>query len=277
MKTLTHILTATAFAAICTAAQAQGSADLSVSPENACTGEAITITINKSYTQFAYVDFGDRVENPNGYDTYTTGKELKHIYPKAGEYTITLYLDQTKTAGATKTITIAETPELTLEDNPATALLTANTSADASLEWTRNGDKISNSANTLYYLESGTYSVTATANGCSASQTVKVKYEKDAANDDTEIRVTNNVITPGVRDGVNDVLFIEDVNNYTAPCSVKVFDKKGKLVYTNNKYSNTDGFQGLDDDGNELFAGTYYYVIKSQGKKGCTGYVDIIR
>ena len=102
-------------------------------------------------------------------------------------------------------------------------------------------------------------------------------YEKQTANTDTQIKVANNVITPGMRDGVNDVLYIEDVTNFTSPCSVKIFDKKGKLVYTNNNYSNTDGFQGRDDDGNELFAGTYYYVIKSQGKKGCTGFVDIIR
>ncbi len=275
MKTLTHILTAATLATICTAAQAQDG--LSVSPDNACTGEAVTITIDKNFTNFAYVDFGDRVENPNGFDTYTTGQELKHIYPKAGEYTITLYIDQTKTAGATKTVSIAETPELTLEDNPTTALLTATTSADATLEWMRNDATISNTSNTLYYLESGTYTVTASANGCSATQTVKVKYEKEADNVDTEIKVANNVITPGVRDGINDVLFVEDVDNYTSPCIVRVFDKKGKLVYTNKKYSNTDGFQGLDDDGNELFAGTYYYVIKSQGKKGCTGYVDIIR
>ncbi|MCR5454433.1 MAG: gliding motility-associated C-terminal domain-containing protein [Bacteroidales bacterium] len=275
MKTLKHILTATALAAICTAAQAQDG--ITVSPDKACTGEAVTITINKSFEKFAYIDFGDRVENPNGFDTYSTGKELKHIYPKTGEYTITLFIDQLETAEATKTVSIADTPELSLEDNPTTALITATTSADATLEWMRNGEKISNSANTLYYLESGTYTVTASANGCSATQTVKVKYEKEADNVDTEIKVVNNVITPGVRDGINDVLFIEDVDNYTDPCVVKVFDKRGKLVYTNKKYTNTDGFQGLDDDGNELFAGTYYYVIQSQGKKGCTGYVDIIR
>jgi gliding motility-associated-like protein len=276
MKTLRHILAATALLAACTAAQAQG--DLNVAPDKACTGEAVTITIDKNFTQFAYVDFGDRVENPNGFDTYTTGTELKHIYPKPGNYTITLFLDQTKTAAATKTVSIAETPDLTLEDNPTAALLTATTTTSgATLEWMRNGEPINNSANTLYYLENGTYTVTASANGCSATQTLNVKYEKMAANDDTQIKVANNVITPGIRDGINDVLYIEDVDNYTAPCSVKIFDKRGKLVYTNNRYTNTDGFKGLDDNGNELFAGTYYYVIKSQGKQGCTGFVDLIR
>jgi gliding motility-associated-like protein len=125
-------------------------------------------------------------------------------------------------------------------------------------------------------MESGTYAVTATNdNGCSRTEVVKVKYEQQTDADNTQIKVANNVITPGVRDGINDVLIIEDVDTFV--CSVKIFDKKGKLVYTNNRYSNTDGFKGLDDDGNELFAGTYYYVIKSQGKKGCTGFVDLIR
>ena len=275
MKTLRHILAATALLSACTAAQAQG--DFTVTPDKACTGEAVTITIDKDFTQFAYVDFGDRVENPNGFDTYTTGKELKHIYPKPGDYTISLFLDQTKTAFAAKTVSIAETPELTLEDNPTVGLLTATASSGATLEWMRNDDQLNNAANTLYYMESGTYTVTASANGCSTTQSLNVKYERASSSDDTQIKVANNVITPGVRDGINDVLVIEDVDTYTAPCSVKIFDKKGKLVYTNNKYSNTDGFKGLDDDGNELFAGTYYYVIKSQGKKGCTGFVDLIR
>ena len=86
----------------------------------------------------------------------------------------------------------------------------------------------------------------------------------------------NNVITPN-NDGINEVLCIEDVSEYENPCIVKVFDKRGKLVYENNNYTNTDGFKGLDDNGNELFAGTYYYVIKTLGRKGVTGFVDVIR
>lgn len=257
-----------------TAAHAQTTPDFTAAPETACTGDAVIITVNNSKSDYktAHVEFGD------GIDTY--GTDLKHIYKAAGTYNISITLllnDNTWTAPQTKSVTIGETPDLSLDDNAAAALITATASSGATLEWSRNGEKISNAANTLYYLENGTYSVTATANGCSTTESIKVKYEKEAENDDTQIKVANNVITPGVRDGINDVLYIEDVDNYTAPCSVQVFDKRGKLVYTNHKYTNTDGFQGLDDDGNELFAGTYYYVIKSQGKKGCTGFVDLIR
>lgn len=275
MKTIRHILATAAAAASLTAVQAQVSADFTVSPDKACTGEAITITIKNSSGEYKIAnvtDFGD------GIDTY--GKDLKHIYEKPGTYTISVRLllkDDTWTQATTKTITIGETPELTLEDNADAALITATTSTGASLEWMCNGSKISNTENTLYYLEGGTYTVTASNNGCAATQTLKVTYQKQAANDDTYIKVANNVITPGNKDGVNDVLFIEDVGNYTSPCSVKIFDKRGRMVYSNNNYTNTDGFQGLDDNGNELFAGTYYYVIKSQGKKGCTGFVDLIR
>jgi len=274
MKTIRHIIATVALAASA-AAHAQVTPSFTASPDVICEGTAVTVAVtnNKSDYKIAQVDFGD------GFDTY--GSDLKHIYTKANTYNITLRLllnDNTWTNYQTKTVTVGETPTIELDDNSAAALITATASSGASLAWERNGSPISNTAPTLYYLEGGTYTVTAkNDNGCTASQTITVKYEKQEANDDTQIKVANNVITPGVRDGINDVLYIEDVDNYPSPCSVKIFDKRGKLVYTNNKYSNTDGFQGLDDDGNQLFAGTYYYVIKSQGKKGCTGFVDLIR
>ena len=275
MKTIRLIIAALAACLYLPAAHAQITADFTATPETACTGSIVTITVNNNSSDYktAQVEFGD------GIDTY--GNDLKHIYMSAGTFNISLRLllnDGTWTAKQTKSVTIGDTPELTIEDNPAAALITATVSSGASLTWSRNDVALSITTSTLYYMESGTYSVTATNdNGCSVTKSVKVKYEKEAENDDTQIRVANNVITPGIRDGINDVLVIEDVDNYTAPCSVQIFDKRGKLVYTNHKYTNTDGFQGLDDDGNELFAGTYYYVIKSQGKKGCTGFVDLIR
>lgn len=275
MKTIRLIIAALAACLYLPAAHAQITADFTATPETACTGSIVTITVNNNSSDYktAQVEFGD------GIDTY--GNDLKHIYTSAGTFNISLRLllnDNTWTAKQTKSVTIGDTPELTLEDNPAAALITATVSSGASLTWSRNDVALSITTSTLYYMESGTYAVTATNdNGCSVTESVKVKYEKEAENDDTQIRVANNVITPGIRDGINDVLVIEDVDNYTAPCSVQIFDKRGKLVYTNHKYTNTDGFQGLDDDGNELFAGTYYYVIKSQGKKGCTGFVDLIR
>ncbi|MBR2199368.1 MAG: gliding motility-associated C-terminal domain-containing protein [Bacteroidales bacterium] len=275
MKTIRLIIAALAACLYLPAAHAQITADFTATPETACTGSIVTITVNNNSSDYktAQVEFGD------GIDTY--GNDLKHIYMSAGTFNISLRLllnDGTWTAKQTKSVTIGDTPELTLEDNPAAALITATVSSGASLTWSRNDVALSITTSTLYYMESGTYAVTATNdNGCSVTESVKVKYEKEAENDDTQIRVANNVITPGIRDGINDVLVIEDVDNYTAPCSVQIFDKRGKLVYTNHKYTNTDGFQGLDDDGNELFAGTYYYVIKSQGKKGCTGFVDLIR
>lgn len=275
MKTIRLIIAALAACLYLPAAHAQITADFTATPETACTGSIVTITVNNNSSDYktAQVEFGD------GIDTY--GNDLKHIYTSSGTFNISLRLllnDNTWTAKQTKSVTIGDTPELTIEDNPAAALITATVSSGASLTWSRNDVALTITTSTLYYMESGTYSVTATNdNGCSVTESVKVKYEKEAENDDTQIRVANNVITPGIRDGINDVLVIEDVDNYTAPCSVQIFDKRGKLVYTNHKYTNTDGFQGLDDDGNELFAGTYYYVIKSQGKKGCTGFVDLIR
>lgn len=256
------------------ASSAASAQDFKVEPNPACTGETVrVVVVSTTNHQIAKFDFGD------GTDTY--GDNLKHIYQSEGDYTIKLKMllnDGNWSDESSLTIHIGSSPELELEDNKAAGLLTASSSTDASFEWFAGEQKLANTENTLYYLESGTYTVTATnSNGCSESASLKVTYEGISENDDSYIKVSNNVITPGSRDGINDVLYIQDVANFLEPCSVQIFDKKGKLVYTNPKYTNTDGFQGLDDKGNDLSAGTYYYVIKSQGKKGCTGFVDIIR
>lgn len=248
--------------------------DFTADPLNACTGAPVAITNTSSGNyQFAHFDFGDNT------DSY--GDNLQHIYTSAGEYTISMWLlnnDGTKSETITKTVKIVDTPSIEIADDKSMSQITVTTDQSVSFEWHLGKHKLDNTNNPLFYYESGTYSVTITnLNGCSASAEIKVTAQDMESNDNTLIKVANNVITPGVKDGVNDVLFINDVSEFEYPCIVKIFDKRGKIVYTNSDYSNTDGFQGNDNDGNELFAGTYYYVIKSQGRKGVTGFVDIIR
>ena len=251
MKKRTTILPAILLtAAVCSNSYAQSS--FTVEPQTACTGSPVEFknTSSGSY-QFAHFDFGD------GTDTY--GDNLQHIYTSAGDYTITMWLlnnDGTKSTSVTQTVKIADTPSIEIEDNKMMSQITVTTNQDVSYEWHLGKQQLANTDNPLFYYESGNYSVIIkNSSGCTATAEIRVTAQDAESADNTIIKVANNVITPGVKDGINDVLFINDVSEYEHPCVVMIFD----------------------NDGNELFAGTYYYVIKSQGRKGVTGFVDIIR
>jgi gliding motility-associated-like protein len=288
MKFLYTFITIFALSAtVPTEAKAQQKPDISVEkPENVCAGQTtVTVKVTKEHTPYKYVkvEFGD---NRESYITADGGRELKHIYLEKGSYEITLqtfYQDGTQDAEKTSvaTVTVGMTPDLSLDEDLKTAQLNAVSNASSFVWYSvdRKGTetKLQNTEAVLNYLESGTYKVEAvSADGCKVSESKSVVYQKNMQADFSAIIVSNNVITPN-NDGINDVLAIEDLGEYKEPCEVKIFSKNGKLVYENSNYTNTDGFQGKDDKGNDLFAGTYYYVIKSKGRRGVTGFVDIIR
>ncbi|MBQ3658487.1 MAG: gliding motility-associated C-terminal domain-containing protein [Bacteroidales bacterium] len=259
--------------------------ELSTDTKTACTDKSVvTVKVDKVHTPFKYitVKFGD------GKYSYITDmdKELKHIYLEEGVKKITyqtFYEDKDPDEEETlETVTVGITPELSLYDDAKSAKLVANSSNATAFTWyviDRKGSEteLQTKDSELNYLESGEYKVVVTSkDGCTNEDTKTVSYQKNQLADFSSIIVVNNIITPN-NDGINDVLYIEDLDGYDEPCEVKVFNKHGKAVYENPNYSNTDGFKGLDEKGNDLFAGTYYYVIKSKGRRGVSGFVDIIR
>jgi gliding motility-associated-like protein len=65
-----------------------------------------------------------------------------------------------------------------------------------------------------------------------------------------------NVITPGLKDNLNDVLQIKGIENF--PGSVlKIFNRWGKKIFESDDYNNTDHAW----DGGKEAAGVYYYVL----------------
>jgi gliding motility-associated-like protein len=65
-----------------------------------------------------------------------------------------------------------------------------------------------------------------------------------------------NVITPGTKDGLNDVLKITGIENFPGS-NIKIFNRWGKKVFESDDYNNSDRAW----DGENLAAGVYYYVL----------------
>ncbi len=253
---------------------AQPSASFSVDG-NFCTGDTLAFINNSSGYTIAHWNFGDNT------DTWIDNPQ--HIYDSAGTYTIvlTVFDSNGDSSSTNQSITINLTPTVTITRNNAEQSLTAHSDiSGVAYQWMFNADTTNETDSLIYYLEDGTYTVVAiTSDGCSASasETVSLQSGSTASEDTLQITVANNVLTPDVQDGANDILFIEGLANFQNPCSVAIYNSWGQLVYYNQDYSNLGGFEGTASDGKKLAAGTYYYIIKSEGRKTATGYIDLIR
>jgi len=240
-----------------------------------CSGDTITFTNTSTAYSISYWDFGD------GTDTWQDNP--LHIYTQSGTYTVTLtvYDSSGNTDQTDSSVTINATPDVTIIQNTALQSLTAQSSiSGVSYNWYFNGDTTGAVDSAIYYLESGTYRVVVTSSDACSSDTsiyIMLGSGTTTGSDSLSVVVNNNILTPGVQDGANDVLFIDKLSSYQSPCYVTIFNKWGQLVYKNDNYTNLGGFDGHDNKGRELDAGTYYYIIKSEGRKTATGYIDLIR
>lgn len=81
-----------------------------------------------------------------------------------------------------------------------------------------------------------------------------------------------NVFTPN-GDGLNDVF---EIHGLPAQSSLEVFDRSGKLVFSEDPYLNR--WEGSDLEGSSLPEGTYWYLLRTRGKAGAQkGHVTIKR
>ncbi len=114
-----------------------------------------------------------------------------------------------------------------------------------------------------------TYAVTVgNANGCveTGSITIEVK-------DDFQAIKANNILTPN-GDGINDVWVIENIDMYPNNV-VTVFDKGGRILFTQKGYKNTwnGTFRGAP-----LAENTYYYIIDfGTDKLKQKGFITLIK
>lgn len=82
-----------------------------------------------------------------------------------------------------------------------------------------------------------------------------------------------NIITPN-GDGLNDFFDLSPLR-LNGNCKLEVFNRWGSQVFSVESYQND--WEGVDNDGNALADGTYYYVIKCGEFVESTGPISIIR
>jgi gliding motility-associated-like protein len=89
-----------------------------------------------------------------------------------------------------------------------------------------------------------------------------------------------NAVSPN-NDGLNDIFYIEYINLIpeTQNNTVSIFNRWGSKVFEVEDYNNNDKvFKGLNENGNELPSGTYFYQIAfDSGKKQISGYLALKR
>lgn len=86
-----------------------------------------------------------------------------------------------------------------------------------------------------------------------------------------------NTITPN-NDQQNDVWVIENIASQVFDGNtVQVFDRWGAEVWSATGYNNTNVvFDGSNQDGHALSAGTYYYLVTVQEQQ-FTGFIELVR
>ena len=89
--------------------------------------------------------------------------------------------------------------------------------------------------------------------------------------------IVYNAISPN-NDGKNDILNIKYIDAFSGKGNtVSIYNRWGSKVFETTKYNNTSiVFKGLNEDGNELPSGTYFYKI-SYDKGISTGYLELKR
>ncbi len=268
----------------------------------ACIGEIVKIKdhdekhniVEGSLIKYEFVH---TTETDIQYSTWKIQKNdtVKHIFLKEGEYQIT----QTVTLNGASTtyqqsITVNPSPAITLNYSREATLDTVEMIIGQSVtvsiaqsyndyEWFRKegGKWVSKIAANPSYTTNlpGEFLLSIKdGNECTNEAPFWI-ITNELPSDDKYITiiVENNILTPN-NDGINDVLFVKYLNDpdiYTKPLELYIYNRGGVLIYDTKDYEND--WDGKDKSGAELSTGSYYYVAKSEGRRGKTGFIDIIR
>jgi gliding motility-associated-like protein len=219
-----------------------------------------------------------------GPNSYTASGITATILPaqlsNAGSYTLAITDANGCVNRSTISVSIGPSPIATVSSQTTCVgkPLILESAGGSSYSW--NGPSgFSSSSATVTIAESsstmsGTYSVTVTnTSGCVSTNTLAVLIEKCAC----EVFVPEG-FSPNA-DGAHDQFIISCIDEHKV--KIEIFNRWGNLVYKSNDYQNNwDGKSnaGFFVIGEELPAGTYYYIIQvSDEEKARTGFVTLWR
>lgn len=118
---------------------------------------------------------------------------------------------------------------------------------------------------------STTYMVTGTdMNGCIGTAEVNI-FVKDTGD---KLPVTAAVAFSPNGDGIDDNWVIEGIENFPE-CELVIFDRSGRIVFTKMGYNND--WSGIDEKGDQVPVGAYFYTISCSDAKTDSGSISIIR
>lgn len=180
------------------------------------------------------------------------------------------------TAYSVLSIVVNSSNESCLDANDGSISLSAyGVKGNLSIVWTH----VTQDTNLLNNLSPGTYSFTATD---SLSNGAVVLY-----NNGNPITITIgeenspcpvdpiNSFSPNF-DGTNESFVITGIEKYSKN-SVKIYNRWGLLVWETKNYSPSNSWDGKDKNGNQINAGTYFYIIEIDSLKLIKGWVEIIK
>jgi gliding motility-associated-like protein len=105
-----------------------------------------------------------------------------------------------------------------------------------------------------------------------------VKNKVCPSSSDTVTIIVNDLLIPTLitpnMDGINDYLVLRGIENL-GKTELLVFNRGGIQVYKNGNYDNL--WNGVDNNGELLPDGTYFYVLKTANGKAVSGYIVIRR
>lgn len=166
-----------------------------------------------------------------------------------------------------QTITAKSINELNISAKKASLEVSSTSGLPVSLK-VDNGWVAWLSGTDLMLKSPGTVTVTAAQPGnemfeAAASVVMTIRVNNEGG----DLVKVNKAVSPN-NDGINDILNVEGIENYVEN-TVSILSSSGKQVFRKSNYNNTTVlFDGRDNNGLKLPAGTYFYVIqlKENGK-----------
>jgi gliding motility-associated-like protein len=219
---------------------------------------------------------GDRVQGT----PFFTGSEVSNL--DRGVFSVTATDKETACVSEKATFTILDGrkyPDFTLRvinsscsDNTGVIELIVNKAFNLDqISWSRGAT--SPNATNVSQQPTGEYAVTLTTKeGCSTTKKAIIGVAVQAYNGVS----ANN-------DGLNDHFIIDCIETFPGN-NVKILNRAGALVFEGDSYDNVQvkfegtGNRGMYVTGNQLPAGTYFYIIdKKDGSKTLSGYLELVR